>query len=204
YEKREPQELVPVRDTVDEAIVSSGLPAQLGVGVPYGSQKNLDEQAFYGFAGAGLAAFPDSARTVLSEPVNEDDVEIREDGVVYMSGTFYRRQLTRAFGQGGWALLPRSRPIAADGIVVWHGALVCLGRFVSEAFGEHDFQPSNRQASYPTSCEAAKTDCLRRCCKDLGWGGELWSHEWVEDWKKRHAETFQKNGYTRWRKRAAR
>lgn len=205
YEKREvtATELVPHESPMEKAIIETGIAAKMGADVAYlvGSQKNLDEQHYFGFAGAGVAAFPESASKVLSEPVNENDVEIHPmTGAVYLSGTFYRRQLTRAFGHGGWALLPRSRPVASDGVVAWHGALVCLGRFVSEAFGEKDYRPNNPQDSYPTSVEAAKTDCLRRCVKDLGWSGELWSKQWTEDWKKRHAEQYKENGRTLWRK----
>jgi 5'-3' exonuclease len=208
YEKRTPKEDVAlaVVPPVETAILETGLAAKMGAGVPYPgvvtSQKNLDEQAYFGFSGAGVAAFPDAARAVLSEPVNPADVEIRQDGLVFLSGVFYRKQLTRAFGPGGWALLPRSRPIASDGVVVWHGALVCLGRFVSESFGEKEFVARNGNDSYPNAAEGAKTDCLRRCVKDLGWSWELWSKEWTEKWKNEHAEQYRHNGRDLWRKKA--
>jgi len=204
YEKREAKEDVApaVIPPVETAILETGLAAKMGAGIEYaGSQKNLDEQQYFGFTGAGVAAFPDAARAVLSEAVSEADVEIRQDGLVFLSGAFYRRQLTKAFGAGGWALLPRSRPMASDGVVVWHGALVCLGRFVSESFGEKEFNARNGNDSYPNAAEAAKTDCLRRCVKDLGWSWELWSKEWTEAWKKKHAETYRDNGKDKWRKR---
>jgi 5'-3' exonuclease len=204
YEKRDQVALATRQENpMEKAILETGLAARMGANAQYhvGSEKNLDEQQYFGFIGAGVAAFPDASRAVLSEPVNQNDVEIRQDGLVYLSGTFYRRQLTKAFGQGGWALLPRSRPLASDGVVVWHGALVCLGRFVSESFGEKEFNARNGNDSYPNAAEAAKTDCLRRCVKDLGWSWELWSKEWTEQWKKKYAEQYKNNGRDCWRKK---
>ena len=52
-------------------------------------------------------------------------------------------------------------------------ALYCHGRFVSQAMGEHSyFSKSNIQ--YGKACEAAKSNALMRCCKDLGVASELW------------------------------
>ena len=93
-------------------------------------------QFFRGFEGAAIEPFPDAARKVLAEPPDPRDVEIKPDGIVFLPGVAYRRILTRAFGAGGWSILPRSPARVMDNIVVYHGALVCLGRFVAEAVGE--------------------------------------------------------------------
>jgi hypothetical protein len=69
---------------VELAILETGLAAKMGATVRYASldgdvtdygksQKNLDEQQYFGFTGAGVAAFPDAARAVLSEAVSEAD-----------------------------------------------------------------------------------------------------------------------------------
>src|SRR6185295_11507794 len=65
-------------------------------------------QYVQGFEGIATEPFPQSARDVLGAPVNPDEVEIKPDGIVYISHVVYRRILTRAFGAGGWALAPRT------------------------------------------------------------------------------------------------
>src|SRR5258708_6611139 len=41
---------------------------------------------------------------ILNEPVDPNEVDIRpDDGAVYLSHAYYRKQLTRAFGRMGWS-----------------------------------------------------------------------------------------------------
>jgi len=138
-----------------------------------------------GFEGAAAAPFDEKAAAVLGAPVNEDEVEIREDGIVYLPGVAYRRILTRAFGVGAWALLPRGPARTMGDLVVYHGALYILGRFVSEAVGECQ---TRFGMSYASSLEGARTDCLTRCCKDLGVTTELWDPTWREAWQAKYAD----------------
>jgi hypothetical protein len=138
-----------------------------------------------GFEGASMAPFSPEAAAVLGAPVPEDEVEIREDGIVYLPGVAYRRILTRAFGVGAWALLPRGPARTMGDLVVYHGALYILGRFVSEAVGECQ---TRLGMSYASSLEGARTDCLTRCCKDLGVATELWDPTWREAWQAKYAD----------------
>lgn len=137
-----------------------------------------------GFEGAAMQPFSDAATAVLAAPVRGDEVEIRTDGIVYLPGVAYRRILTRAFGAGAWALLPRGPARTMGELVVYHGALYILGRFVSEAVGECQTRGG---MSYASSLEGARTDCLTRCCKDLGVAAELWDPAWREAWKAQYA-----------------
>src|SRR5262245_65607405 len=144
-----------------------------------------------GFEGMAVQPFPEEARRVLAEAVDPRDVEIKPDGIVFLPGVAYRRILTRAFGAGGWAIAPRSpaRYMKDNNIVVYHGALFVLGRFVAEAVGECFYRDNNPNMSYASCVEGAKTDALSRCCKDLGMATELWDATWREAWKKQHATT---------------
>jgi hypothetical protein len=140
------------------------------------------------FTGIAAAPFSETAAKVLTAPVDESLVRIRPDGIVFLPGVMYRRILNQAFGPGAWAMRPiEARVIKEDGLVVYTAALVVMGRFVSQATGEHRYVASNGNSSYATSLESAKTDCLGRCCKDLGIATELWDNEWVERWKKKYA-----------------
>lgn len=140
------------------------------------------------YNGIASAPFDEAARAILSAEVDPAKVRIRPDGLIYLPGVQYRRLLNRAFGAGAWALRPMHvGTIEGDRILVYTGALYVMGRFVSQATGEHHYHPTNGNASYATSLESAKTDCLTRCCKDLGIATELWDADWVEAWKREYA-----------------
>ena len=142
------------------------------------------------FEGAGVAPFPEQVRAVLAKPVDPDVVEIKPDGIPYVPGVEWRRALTRAFGVGGWAIVPRTPSRIMGNIVTYHGALVCLGRFVAEAVGEAQYRPNNPNSSYATALEGAKTDAVGRCCKDLTLYSELWNPPWLETFKAKHCESY--------------
>jgi hypothetical protein len=145
-----------------------------------------------GFEGAACAPFPPEAAAILGGPVNPDEVEIRTDGIVYLPGVAYRRILTRAFGAGAWSLLPRGPARRVDDLMTYHGALYILGRFVSEAVGECTTRAG---MTYASSLEGARTDCLTRCCKDLGIATELWDPTWRASWTAKYAY---KNDQGKW------
>jgi Mitochondrial genome maintenance MGM101 len=139
-----------------------------------------------GFEGMATAAFTDEQRRVLAEMPAHEDVEIKPDGICFVPGVWYRRQLTKAFGAGAWALAPRGPVRTLGDVTTYHGALYVLGRWVAEAIGECD----NQWMSPATRTESARTDCLTRCCKDLCMASELWDKTWREDWMRKNAESF--------------
>ena len=55
-------------------------------------------------------------------------------------------------------------------------ALICRGRIVAQARGEHEFHD---EGEIVTSAEACKSNALMRCCKDLGIASELWDPDWI-------------------------
>ncbi|KAG5457993.1 MAG: mitochondrial genome maintenance MGM101-domain-containing protein [Olpidium bornovanus] len=137
---------------------------------------------------------PEVVRSLLA-PVAEADVLLkpRPGGgppVPYLSHVFYRRLLNRVFGPGAWALLPAGGPVERAGVVSREFALFVKGKLVSQALGEHDRrgdgEPVEEEMTFETAVEAAKSRALRRCCKDLGVGLELWDKEgWVAGWQAR-------------------
>jgi ribonuclease HI len=158
-------------------------------------------QYMVGFEGMASEPFPKAAREVLAEPPPPEAVEIKPNGIVFVPGVYYRRQLTRAFGAGGWALAPRSPARVMGNIITYHGALFCLGRFVAEAVGECAYRANNDQMSYASALEGAKTDALSRCCKDLGLATQLWDKAWRDQWMADYAE---KGSDGKWRARDGR
>lgn len=155
----------------------------------------------HGFEGMATEPFPEAARKVLAEPPPPEAIEIKPNGIVFVPGVYYRRQLTRAFGAGGWALAPRSPARVIGTVVTYHGALYCLGRFVAEAVGECAYRANNEQMSFASCVEGAKTDALSRCCKDLGMASQLWDKGWRDQWMDDYAE---KGNDGKWRARSGR
>ena len=82
------------------------------------------------FHGLSAAPFPKEAADILLAPTDPDEVEIKPDGILYLPEIKYRRILNRAFGPGGWGLVPRSESIVTPKTVTREYALVCNGRCV--------------------------------------------------------------------------
>lgn len=78
----------------------------------------------------GLSAQPFSAdaAAILLQPTDPEDVEIKPDGIIYVPEIKYRRILNRAFGPGGWGLVPRGESIITPKLVTREYALVAHGR----------------------------------------------------------------------------
>lgn len=80
------------------------------------------------FHGLSAAPFPKEAADILLAETEPDEVEIKPDGILYLPEIKYRRILNRAFGPGGWGLVPRSESIVTPKTVTREYALVCNGR----------------------------------------------------------------------------
>lgn len=150
---------------------------------PSSSSSSISEEWGTSFAGLGERSFSKDAIDVLMAPVNETDVEIKPDGLIYLPEIKYRRILNKAFGPGGWGMAPRSETNVGQGIVSREWVLICQGRFVATARGEQEFfKPSG----VPTASEGAKSNALMRCCKDLGISSELWDPRFIRQFRKKH------------------
>lgn len=133
------------------------------------------------FRGLGSHPFDDSVQVELAKPLAPEDIEVKPDGLVYLPEIKYRRILNKAFGAGGWGLVPRSETIVTDKLVTREYALVCHGQLVSMARGEQDYFADS---GIPTATEGCKSNALMRCCKDLGIGSELWDPVFIKSFKK--------------------
>lgn len=136
------------------------------------------------FQGLGLQPFPEKSAEVLTSPINEGDIEIKPEGLIYLPEIKYRRILNRAFGPGGWGLAPRSETLITPKMITREYALIAHGRLVAIARGEQDyFDPSG----IPTATEGCKSNAMMRCCKDLGVASELWDPRFIRQFKKKFA-----------------
>ena len=114
---------------VKETTITEGRYKELSsriLGASYGFCRSIDDPYF----GISTSTFPQRILSVLLHPVNEQDVEIKPDGVcvcvmtfvptcatpnvtglIYLPEIKYRRILNQAFGPGGWALMPRGETL---------------------------------------------------------------------------------------------
>ena len=143
---------------------------------------------------AGEAPFPDDVIRTLAEPINDSLVDIRPDGLIYVSHPHYRDRLDAAFGVGGWALVPLAAPKVSGNRVIYYGFLKARGQYIGDAFGGAEYLPQNRNGNFDNSAEAAKSDCLVRCCKALPIFRECWDKEYADFWKATYAEQVGSNG----------
>ncbi|OJT05418.1 Mitochondrial genome maintenance protein MGM101 [Trametes pubescens] len=151
------------------------------------------------YFGLSTAPFPKEAADILMAPIDPLDVEMKPDGLIYLPEIKYRRILNRAFGPGGWGLAPRGETNVSQKVVSREYALICLGRLVGIARGEQEFFDQNGIA---TATEAAKSNALMRCCKDLGIASELWDPRFIREFKAKHCiEVFVEDSRTKKKKK---
>ena len=197
-------------DRQRDAGTTAGLPAEVR-GTPASQEVNRGaepprplEQMHKLIERAGEEAFPSDTIRILSEPINDSLVDVRPDGLIYVSHTHYRDRLDAAFGVGAWALVPLEAPKVSGNKVYYYGFLKARGQFIADAYGEAAYYPGNSNGSYGNSVESAKSDCLVRCCKALPMFRECWDKEYADYWVATYAEkgvTKQSQGKVVWKKK---
>lgn len=138
------------------------------------------------FHGLGQAAFSREVADILLAPIADEDIEIKPDGLLYLPEIKYRRILNKAFGPGGWGMVPRTSTFITPKQVSREYGLVCMGRLVSIARGEQDYFGGEEKLT--TALEGCKSNALMRCSKDLGIASELWDPSFIRKWKKKHCD----------------
>jgi hypothetical protein len=163
--------------------------------------KNLTEvlpEMFY--AGASelvLTPKQDEILDTLSKP-QDDDIDIRPDGFIYISHAFHRDVLTQAFGRGGWAEKEASPIEFKDqGKAKWiyqRWALYVRGangqaHFVRSCIGAARWFHDSPRANFAEALETVRSDALVRnvAKSSLGVGLEVWSKKRAREWKKKFA-----------------
>jgi hypothetical protein len=81
---------------------------------------------------------------------------------------------------------PDSNEIAVDLV------LMARGKFLAEGVGTAKYFPNNPKGSFGDTVEAAWSEALRRCCKKLGVGTQVWRPAYIREWLA--ANTVQQGG----------
>jgi len=138
------------------------------------------------YQGIASKAFSAKQQKLLLAPTPPDVVEFKPSArggpprIGSVPQVEYRRRLTETFGPGGWALRPGGKPQVIGTRVVFHGLLYAEGRYLAEAWGGSDYHPNNPAMGWDDALEAARSDALKRCCKDLGMFSEMWEPGWAD------------------------
>lgn len=163
------------------------------------------------YIGASIRPFDEKVSAVLAdnETVPDEDLNIKPNGQIYLSHTKARHILNRAFGYGGWSVVPvgdfrqeRTRK-EKNGKEYEHVILYrtyrmyCHGRFVAEVESSGDYYTNNAESNYGDAAEACQSYAINRLCKPFGIASQCWDKAYGERWKKKYA--FQRDG--KWYKR---
>lgn len=149
---------------------------------------------------AGTIEITEAQRKILFNPVKEEDVEIRPDGLIYLPWMEYVSRLRDAFGIS-WAIIPKDMPKFEGNHIFWSFYLMIQGKLAGFAIGEQQYHPSNATMTYGDAIEGAKSNALMRLCKGLGISLELWKPSFVRGWKAKYAEEYDDKGRKKWRKK---
>ncbi|KAI5949709.1 MGM101 [Candida margitis] len=138
------------------------------------------------YHGLGSQPFSKEIADTLLAPIEDQDIEIKPDGLLYLPEIKYRRILNKAFGPGGWGLVPRTESLVTKSQISREYGLICHGRLISIARGEQDYYGGEEKVT--TALEGCKSNALMRCCKDLGIASELWDPGFIRKWKAKYCE----------------
>jgi len=131
---------------------------------------------------------------ILTAEPRDDEVDVRTDGIVYMPEIHVRARLNQAVGPGQWTLWENSEPchVPEYNEVLYDASLIVRGVPVARARGGMRWDPKNpkRRMTFASAVESAKSECLRRCAKDLGLGAELWQLAWREEWRRKNCQLY--------------
>ncbi|MCF6158896.1 MAG: hypothetical protein E3K32_10060 [wastewater metagenome] len=137
----------------------------------------------------GTIELTEQQRHALFRPVNEHDIEIRPDGLIYLPWVEYVARLKEAFNLN-WAIVPQGMPKQNGDYLVWGFYLIIQGKLAGFAIGEQDYHPDNSYMTWGDACEGAKSNALMRLCKGIGISLELWKPSFIHTWKEQYAETY--------------
>ncbi len=151
---------------------------------------------------AGLLKVTDDQAKILLEPVDEKDIEIRPDGILYASWQFYKAKLDKAF-PFRWRIIPlEPKPAIQNGCVLWVHYLIIDNAYVATAVGQCEYRENNPSISYGDAIEGCISNAITRLAKRMGINAELWSKKYIESWKEKYAEKYDDKGKMRWRKKS--
>jgi hypothetical protein len=141
---------------------------------------------------AGTLKLTENQLKILLEEVDPDEVEIRPDGIVYISSANWENKLNRIPGIAGkWRLIPMTpSPTIQNDCVLWTHYLIIDNAYVSHSVGSCEYRAGNPNMNYGDAVEGCIGNALMRCLKRMGMNRELWDKRFIESWKAKYAEQY--------------
>jgi len=138
----------------------------------------------------GQIDITDEQREILFAPVDEDKIEMRPDGLIYLPWVFYTERLNKAFPMQ-WAIIPKgeAKYLEDEKLMMREYLLIIKGSLMATAVGEQNYYANNKTMSYTDAIEGTKSNALMRCCKAIGISNELWQPEFIKNWKAKHGKS---------------
>lgn len=146
-----------------------------------------------------LELTPNEAKA-LAEDFEDEAFRLGAGGdpdLIYIEHAYLRQRLNSVLGVGAAVPIRRrewkeqfhyekySKPKTGFRVYV-DLVLIVRGCVVGEAIGDACYYPDNAKTNYSDALESAKSNALRRCCKEFGIGLQAWMKGWVEGWKERN------------------
>lgn len=134
----------------------------------------------------GSLRLTDEEKTALAVDPLADEIQIKPNGIVFVSWNYVADVLDSAFSVGEWSLFPDGKPFLDANCMNWQFHLFVHGKWVATAVGEHP-DPRNDKMSFANRAESAKSDALVKCSKALGVFRKLWNKAFLDEWKREYA-----------------
>ena len=169
------------RTPVTKAVTSTALVPTAGLAVAEAVPQDRMIQL-------GHVRFTKAESSIIIRAVVEQNVLVLPTGPPYLPHYEYTRWLNEAFGPTGWnlSLLGDIKFNQEEKTVYGRYCLFIRQVPVSEALGQQEYHSNNPRQSYGDAIEAAAGSGLRRCCKRLGIGLELWDRRWAARFRREH------------------
>lgn len=166
------------------------------------ADNNFEEELNKMISMAGTIELTESQKAILYAPVEDDLIEIRPDGLIYLPWMEYVSRLKQTFGLE-WQAVPQGMPKFQGNHIYWGYYLIIQGKFAGFAIGEQEYQPKNYGMSYGDAVEGAKSNALMRLCKGVGICLELWQPSFIKAWKAKYSESYfdNKKQKTLWKRK---
>lgn len=151
---------------------------------------------------AGKFTPTEKEKLALMEPIEDADIEIRPDGLIFPGWHWCADRMDEVFGPGVWTLTPLAKPSFVNNVIYAPFALYVRGSFAGYAMGEQRYHPNNDTMTYGDAAEGAKSNALLRLCKPLIPGmRHMWKQDFIAYWKAEYAEAYKAGNKVLWRKK---
>lgn len=146
---------------------------------------------------AGKLKITDHQAETLQKPFPDDAIRRGakgDDSLLYIEHAHFRERLNEVFGPTRWVPVVRRmwpedfRTAKGEAATRVYAEVVMVinGCYAGEAVGAMVYYPTNPKSDYSEAAEGAQSEAIRRICKSLGIGLQVYHKDFCEQWMKKH------------------